>query len=97
MAYMGALTLGCPAGIAEEHSLVLVKVRRNFDIEESALSLGLNDGETHDLFSLKGLEVEPPEPSAPFGDQELVRGDKGHPPRMVKLLAERVDFEDAVR
>ena len=66
--------------------MVLVKVRRNFDIEESALSLGLNDGETHDLFSLKGLEVEPPEPSAPFGDQELVRGDKGHPPRMVKLL-----------
>ena len=49
------------------------------------------------IFSLKGLEVEPPEPSAPFGDQELVRGDKGHPPRMVKLLAERVDFEDAVR
>ena len=70
---MGALTLRCSAGIAEENSLVLVKVRSNFDIEESTLSLSLNDGESHDLFSLEGLEVKPPEPSAPLGDQELVR------------------------
>ena len=46
---------------------------RNFDIQESTLSLGLNDGETHDLFFLEGLEVEPPEPPAPLSDKELFR------------------------
>ena len=57
MAYMGALTLRCSARIAEENSLVLVKVRSNFDIQEPTLSLSLNDGESHDLFFWRVLRL----------------------------------------
>lgn len=77
----------------EINPVAVLKVRRDEDIEKTALSFGVNDGYVLD-FGLLAVLGDMPEFSAPFGDHvTALAGQKGQAPGVVEFGRDGVQLE----